>query len=158
MMQILFVCLGNICRSPALMGYLNHLLIEKGSVKEAYIDSCGLHPTFIGAPPNQQMQVVAKERGVSLHHRAKLFEIPFFDSFDLIFGVTHGINSHLQSLSPSKEAVEKIHLVTEYSQNYMGIDMPDPYDLGIEGFRKVWDMIEDCCRGIYKRFLSEESN
>lgn len=136
------------------MGYMNHLATQKGLNGQVHIDSCGLHASFVGSPPDQRMQAVAKQKGVLFDHRAKVFESTFFETFDAIFGVSADIVSHLQSLAHTQEALSKIHLVTDYSQNYQGIDMPDPYYLGAQGFQKTWEMIEDSCEGIYQKFLS----
>ena len=135
------------------MGYMNHLALQKGISDQVYIDSCGLHSSFLVSPPDARMQRVAKEKGIIFNHQAKMFEPAFFDSFQAIFGVTEEIVSHLRSLAHTPEEQAKIHLATAFSQNYKGMDIPDPYYLGAKGFEKIWEIIEDACLGIFKQFI-----
>lgn len=135
------------------MGYLNHLAQQKGVGDQVYIDSCGLHSSFLGSAPDTRMQRVAKERGIIFTHQAKMFEPAFFETYQAIFGVTEEIVSHLRSLAHTPEEQAKIYHATAFSQNHKGMDIPDPYYLGAQGFDKIWDIIEDACNGIFKQFI-----
>lgn len=135
------------------MGYMNHLTSQKGMDDKVYVDSCGLHANFIGSPPDQRMQLVAKQKGVLFDHQAKLFEPAFFETFQGIFGVTKDVVAHIRSLASTESEKAKVHLVTDFSQNYRGADIPDPYYLGAKGFEKTWEMIEESCFGIYEKFI-----
>ncbi|NGX51422.1 MAG: putative low molecular weight protein-tyrosine-phosphatase AmsI, partial [Chlamydiae bacterium] len=84
--SLLIVCAGNICRSPAMKGILEHLLSERKI--PAHVESCGLHAAFLGSSPDQRMQKVANTRGLTLENQAKVFEESYFDQFDAIFCVT----------------------------------------------------------------------
>lgn len=153
MIALLFVCLGNICRSPALMGYMNHLALQKNMSEKIYADSCGLDAHFLGAPPDQRIQIFAQQRGIFFAHKAKLFEPSFFDFFQEIFGVTKDIVSRTQSFARTEKERQKVHLVTGFSEKYRNVDIPDPYYLGESSFERIWDMIEDSCKGIYRHFI-----
>lgn len=135
------------------MGYTNHLLIEKGVQSKVYVDSCALFAHFLGSPPDERMQTIAKRNGVLFNHEAKLFESAFFQTFQAIFGVTKEIVSHLHAMADTKEEKGKIYLATAFSKKYQGLDIPDPYYLGIKGFEKTWDMIQEVCQSIYQQFI-----
>ncbi|WP_420420558.1 low molecular weight phosphotyrosine protein phosphatase [Simkania sp.] len=132
---------------------MNHLALQKGVSDQVYIDSCGLHSSFLGSAPDARMQRVAKEKGITFTHQAKMFEPAFFDTFQAIFGVTEEIVSHLRSLAHTPEEKAKVHLATTFSENFKGMDIPDPYYLGAQGFEKIWEIIEDACNGIFDEFI-----
>lgn len=157
MIKLLFVCLGNICRSPALAGYMGFLVKEKNLEDRVYVDSCGLYATFLGSQPDGRMKEVAHSKGIHLDHQAKLFQSTYFEMFDAIFGVTGEVVAHLRSLAQTKEALSKIYHVTDFSVLYRGRDIPDPYYLGKDGFEKAWEMIEDVCQGIFEHFIAPKS-
>ena len=137
------------------MGYLNHLAEQQGVSDQVYIDSCALHSSFVGSAPDARMQRVAKEKGVLFTHQAKVFQPAFFETFEAIFGVTDEIVSHLRALAHTLEERAKIYHAMAFSQNFKDKDIPDPYYLGAQGFDKVWEMIEDGCKGIYKQFIQK---
>lgn len=152
MPSLLFVCLGNICRSPALKGVMEHLLEEKGI--EGYVESCGLHTTFLGNPPDRRMQEVAQKHGITLENRAKIFEASYFDQFDAIFCVTHDVLKAVQAMAHTKEHQQKIYLATHFSEKFKGEEIPDPYFGGEKGFENLWEMVEESCQGILKSLSS----
>ena len=153
MNSFLFVCVGNICRSPALEGMLEHLLREKG--RAAYVESCGLHATFLGNPPDRRMQEVAQKHGVTLKNQAKIFESAFFDQFDAIFCVTADVLSAIRSMAHSPEHHKKILMATHYSKLHCDDPIPDPY-FNADGFENVWTIVEDACRGIIEKFYLDK--
>ena len=148
--SFLFVCAGNICRSPSLKGILEHQLQQKRIL--AHIESCGLYASFLGSPPDQRMQEVAKAHGLKLENRAKLFEASFFDEFDAIFCVTEEILEAVAARAHQKEFLDKLYLATHFSKNHRDQDIPDPYYGGPKGFESVWSLMEEACEGIIAHF------
>jgi len=154
MNSFLFVCMGNICRSPALKGMLEHLLKERGIT--AYVESCGLHATFLGNPPDRRMQEVAHKHGVTLQNQAKIFESAYFDQFDAIFCVTAEVLSSIRSMAHSSEHHRKVLMATHYSKLHPDDPIPDPYFNASDGFETVWSIVEDACKGILDKFYLDK--
>ena len=152
--SILFVCLGNICRSPALQGYLEYLLEENKMTDRVFIDSCGVTSSFLGASPDRQMYQTAFSSGIVLIHRAKLFEEAFFDQFDYIFAVDRVVLSELQIFAHRKADQQKLYLATHFSEKYQYQDIPDPYNRSKASFELVWEMVQDSAKGILAKILS----
>ena len=152
--MFLFVCMGNICRSPALAAVLQKMIAEKKPAGEFDIDSCALTAWYLGCKADPRMCCAAKKHGISIKHRAKLFEESYFQIFDHIFAVSEEVQSLLIALARTPEEKAKIHLATKYSQKYPNADIPDPYYGAGEGFELVMDMAEDVCKGIYSAFCS----
>lgn len=147
MPSVLFVCLGNICRSPAAEGVLRHMA-AKESLNELSIESCGLGSWHIGQLPDERMQIASKNRGIHLNSRAQLFTHAFYSRFDLILAADKQILNDLLQNVPQPKYKDKIHLITHFSVCYQDEEIPDPYYQGDAGFEQVLDMIEDSCQGI----------
>lgn len=149
--KVLFVCLGNICRSPAADGIMHSIVESHGHSAEWEIDSAGIGNWHAGQLPDRRMRVHANRRGYDLTHRARQVRPADFDNFDLIVGMDHGNLSDLHELAPTMEAEAKIapmidfveHLATRYDH------IPDPYYEGAEGFELVLDMLEDGLANLY---------
>lgn len=156
MPSILFVCVGNICRSPALKGMMEHLLKEKGI--HADIESCGLRSFFLGNPPDRRVQSVFESHRIPLHDHAKMFEASFFDRFDMIFCVTKDVLSGLKAMAHTKEHQNKIFLASRFSKKYKDQELPDPYFGGKDAFEFLWDRVDDACRGIIECFFVDCSS
>lgn len=135
---------------------MEHLLSEKGI--PAYIESCGLHSTFIGNPPDRRMLAVAETHGITLDNRAKIFEESFFDQFDAIFCVTEDVLSAVKAMAHKKEHHVKIFLATHFSKKHKDEEIPDPYFGGEKGFKLLWDQVEDSCQGIMQKFFIDSPN
>lgn len=144
--SILFVCLGNICRSPAAEGVLRHLA-EKEGVK-VHIESCGLGDWHKGSLPDARMREATKNRGIILTSRAQKIEPEFFDRFDLIFVADHKVLNELYKYATTPEYKAKMHFITHFSPSFHDQEVPDPYYQGEAGFEHVLDMLEDSCQGI----------
>lgn len=153
--KILFVCLGNICRSPALEATLRKRVEEAGLEKEIEVDSCAMQSYFLNSKADPMMREVAKKRGIEIDTRAKLWDNLFFQKFDHIFVVDTRILEMLKSMAPSKKIAQKVALATTYSTAFRNQDIPDPYMGGYEGFEKVMEMILDACQGILKQLETE---
>lgn len=147
--KILFVCLGNICRSPAAEGVMQALLKERGLEDQFILDSAGLYGGHAGELPDKRMRVHAQRRGLSLTHRSRPVRTSDFDEFDLIVGMDHSNISGLKRLAPSIEAEQKIVPMTKFLRRHPGWDhVPDPYYEGAEGFELVLDLLDDACAGL----------
>lgn len=148
MTAILYVCMGNICRSPAAEGILRHMLKKHSLDIDLHIESCGLGDWHVGRLPDERMREAAKDRGVILASRAQLFQPSFFDRFDYVLAADGKVLHELYRYAVTAEAKSKIHLITHFSPCYHDQDIPDPYYGGEAGFEHVLDMIEDACEGL----------
>ncbi len=144
MPAVLFVCLANICRSPAGAGILSHLAKDMPLT----VDSCGVGNWYVGEKTDPRMQAAALRRGIVLPARAKLFQSDYFDQFDLILPVDHQVLYELYQKGPSPQQKTKIHLATVFSSSYHNEDIPDPFYSDEAGFDLVLDMLEDACEGV----------
>lgn len=138
--RILFVCTGNICRSPTAEGVLRHLAGEVGM--ELHVESAGIGDWHVGQPPDRRAQHHAKGRGYDLSaQRAKQVRKRDFESFDLIVAMDRGHFEVLHDQCPPQHRA-KIRMLIE------GRDVPDPYNGGAEAFERVLDMVEAACLGL----------
>ena len=147
--KILFVCLGNICRSSSAEGVMKHLLEESGLGNEFVVDSAGISSYHQGELPDSRMRAHAIRRGYELTHRSRSVRTEDFYNFDLIIGMDDRNIDDLKDRAPSPEEWKKIHLMTEYCTRFTHADhVPDPYYGGAEGFEYVLDLLEDACAGL----------
>lgn len=144
--SILFVCLGNICRSPAAEGILRHL--AKKEDIDLNIESCGLGDWHEGSLPDERMRETSQKRGILLTSRAQKIQPEFFDRFDFLFVADQKIMNELYKLASKPEHKAKMHYITHFSTAFKDQEVPDPYYEGEAGFEHVMDMLEDSCKGI----------
>lgn len=143
---VLFVCLGNICRSPAAQGIFEHLLEERGLQDRFNVDSAGLYGGHAGDLPDHRMRVHAIQRGYSLLHRSRPVRQGDFEDFDLIVAMDDSNYDNLRRMAPTVEAQKKVVRMIDYVKGYPRYDcVPDPYYEGAEGFETVLDLLEDGC-------------
>lgn len=148
--RVLFVCLGNICRSPAAEGIMRAIVEAEGDAERWEIDSAGIGGWHVGDLPDRRMRVHARQRGLELTHHARQVRPADFDHFDLIVAMDSGNEADLRQLSPTPETDRKIVRMMDYATTSRGYDyVPDPYYEGSEGFELVLDLLEDACRGLY---------
>jgi len=157
MITILFVCLGNICRSPAAEGILRHLAQKEQRDFDLHIESCGLGDWHTGMLPDERMRDAAKSRGVILSSRAQKFQVKFFDQFDFILVADNKILNELYRYAKTPDQKAKIHLITRFSSCYRDQEVPDPYYEGEAGFEHVLNMVEDSCEGLLEYIKNLES-
>jgi protein-tyrosine phosphatase len=139
-MKVLFVCTGNICRSPTAEGVLRHLAKQRGV--DLHVESRGTHDYHVGEPPDERAQRHARRRGYDLSaQRARHIGRQDFEEFDLVVAMDRGHLRILQRLCPP-QYVAKVRLLVKDA------DVPDPYYGGPEGFERVLDMVEAACRGL----------
>lgn len=141
--SVLFVCLGNICRSPAGEGILKRIAEDRGL--KIKVESCGIGDWHAGQLPDPRMQAAASDRGVTLTSRAKQFHPRFFDEFDIILALDREVLKDLYKFATTVEHKAKVHLATAFSTSYKNQDVPDPYYGGRADFDLVLDMMEDVC-------------
>ena len=144
--SILFVCTGNICRSPTAEGVLRNLCKAQGVA--LHIESAGLGDWHVGNPPDQRAQRHAKNRGYDLSaQRARQVRAEDFERFDMILAMDRGHLRALRGLAPAHHHA-KIRLFME------GRDVPDPYYGGPDGFEKVLDLVEAHCKRLLRELLT----
>jgi protein-tyrosine phosphatase len=150
MASLLFVCLANICRSPAAEGVMRHLAHKQGK-KDLKIDSCGVGDWYLGSLPDERITLAAQQRGIILSGRAKQFIIDFFDQYDYILACDHEVLNILHNHAKNVAQRAKIHLITNFSEYYKGEEIPDPFYGGEAAFDLVLDMLEDSCQGLLEK-------
>lgn len=151
--KILFVCLGNICRSPAAEGVMKHIVRQRDVEGRFYIDSAGTYGGHAGELPDPRMRRAAARRGYLLEHRAQRFKESMFAHFDLIVAMDDNNYYDLQSMAPTVEDEQKIVRMADYCRHYTATHVPDPYYEGAEGFEHVLNLLEDACVGLLDEVL-----
>jgi protein-tyrosine phosphatase len=147
--RILFVCTGNICRSPTAEGVLRHLARRAGV--EVYVESAGIGDWHVGRPPDERAQHHARGRGYDLsEQRARQVAQRDFGTFDLIVAMDRGHLAELQAQCPDEHRA-KLRLLVP------GHDVPDPYYGGSAGFERVLDMVEDACARLLRELTGATS-
>lgn len=147
--HILFVCLGNICRSPAAEAVLCGLAEKNGMDATLQVDSAGTYGGHAGDLPDSRMRAAAQRRGYILTHRARKIVEEDFARFDMIVVMDEMNYEDVHRLAPSRTAAEKIFRMTDFCHRHPDRHyVPDPYYEGHEGFELVLDLLEDGCEGI----------
>lgn len=150
--SILFVCLGNICRSPMAEGIFLKLLEREKMSENFHVDSAGLISVHQGELADSRMRFHASKRNYSLTHRSRPVSKADFDRFDLIIGMDENNIIGLKRLASTRQHNEKIHLMTDFCKTYDDSFVPDPYYGGDKGFEHVIDLLEDACEGLLLKF------
>lgn len=146
--RILFVCLGNICRSPTAEAVLRLIAARELPGRELLIDSAGTAGYHVGEPPDRRTREAAARRGYDLSSlRARVVEPADFEQFDLILAMDRQNLSTLERRAPA-HARERIRLFLEYAPQAGESEVPDPYYGGANGFEHVLDLIEAAARGL----------
>ena len=158
--KILFICLGNICRSPAAEGIMRAMVEEHGLDDEIYIDSAGIGSWHVGEQPDRRMRKHAAQRGYDLSSlRARQFRSDDFEKFDWIVVMDEENYLDVMRKAPSNLYHKKFAQVVrmkDFFNRFKGHDcVPDPYYGGAEGFELALDMIEDGCKEMLKSLQQE---
>lgn len=148
--KILFVCLGNICRSPAAEGVLRSIVKSRGTADRYVIDSAGTQGYHAGSGPDPRMLTHARRRGLELDHICRRVTESDFDDFDLIIGMDASNLAALRRIAPTPEAAAKVYGMADLLTGvYARWDhVPDPYYDGAEGFELVLDLLENGCANL----------
>ncbi|HLN72525.1 MAG: low molecular weight protein-tyrosine-phosphatase [Methylococcaceae bacterium] len=155
MKRILFVCLGNICRSPGAEAVFTHL-VEKNGLKEQFvIDSAGTGAWHVGEKADYRMRQFGQKRGYNLSSIARAFKPEDFDQFDMIIGMDAQNIRDLKSRARNEKDRQKIFAMTDFSTRMNYHSVPDPYFGGDAGFELVLDILEDACEGLLAKIQSE---
>lgn len=148
MVRVLFVCLGNICRSPTAEGVFRHVVERAGLQDRIEIDSAGTHAYHIGDPPDIRSQEAARRRGIDLSGlRGRKVTAEDIERFDYILAMDEENLANLRAICPAG-LDEKIHLLLEFAPNRPEHEVPDPYFGGESGFERVLDMIDEASHGL----------
>ena len=148
--RVLFVCLGNICRSPAAEGVMRRIVAEAGMEERFEIDSAGTGRYHIGQLPDNRMRIHARRRGLELTHRCRQVCEADFERFDIIVGMDDSNLANLRRVSPSPEGDAKIVPMAAFVDVAMRYDyIPDPYYEGAEGFELVLDLLQNACDNLF---------
>ena len=151
MTRILFVCLGNICRSPTAEAVLRHRVAEAGLEGEVEIESAGTGGWHVGHPPDERSTAAAKRRGIALDGAARRVTPEDFDRFDLLIAMDHQNAADLRAMARGPEDEAKVKLLREYDPLAVeagDLAVPDPYYGEGDGFERVLDVVERGCDGL----------
>ena len=146
--KILFVCLGNICRSPAAEGIMKSKVEAAGCGNDFEIDSAGTYGGHTGNLPDERMRRAARRRGYELTHRARRITADDFDRFDFIFTMDDVNYENVCRLAPDRDSLCKVERMADYCTRFDIDHVPDPYYEGADGFEYVLDILEDACGNI----------
>lgn len=156
-MRIIFVCQGNIIRSPLAENLFRHLVQEHGVAEKYQLDSAGTSTYHVGEPPDRRMRQVAQGKGFQYTGKARQFRRNEFDQHDLIIAMD---NSNLRMLSTwaSPEEEKKIRMMREFDPlGSAELDVPDPYYGGLDGFDKTFEIVKRSCQGLLEALEGEAS-
>lgn len=157
MKKILFVCLGNICRSPAAEGILKKY-IEKVNLEDGFlIDSAGLLDYHEGETYDPRMISHAAKRGYNLTGTSRPFLYEDFESFDFIIAMDNDIYDTLKSMDKSKRFHNKIFKMIDFYSKDDFDEVPDPYYSSSKGFEVVLDILEDSCKGLLNKLKNDDT-
>jgi protein-tyrosine phosphatase len=146
--KVLFVCMGNICRSPTAEAVFRARVEGAGLAQHILIDSAGTIASHIGNPPDMRAQRAAKQRGYDMSTlRGRQVTESDFIGFDYVLAMDHANLSSLKRLCPPTQ-LERLGLFLEYAQQHDEREVPDPYYGGADGFERVLDMVEDAATGL----------
>ena len=145
--SVLFVCMGNICRSPTAEGIFRSMLEQKGLTDMFLLDSAGTHAYHVGAPPDHRAQHTAESRGIDLSDlKGRKVTLADFDEFDYVFAMDKENLANLKKLHPAASS-EQLRLFLDFAKGLDFDEVPDPYYGGTKGFEKVFDMLENASLG-----------
>ena len=148
-LSVLFVCLGNICRSPLAEGVFKHLVSEAGLANRFDIDSAGTASYHVGDPPDDRTSAVARARGIELTSKARQVIRDDLQRFDYVLVMDSQNYKNVKRLAGREAPRAEVRLLREFdSKADRDLDVPDPYYGGTRGFEAVHDIVERSCRGL----------
>ena len=151
---VLFVCLGNICRSPLAEGIFRARVNERNLSSQFSIDSCGTGGWHAGEPPHAGSIAIAEERGISIaHQRSRKLQRSDFEKYDWIIAMDASNEQHIREAAPSNFPQNRIVRLLDFAPDTQISDVPDPYYVG--GFDTVFDLIDSGCQGFLESLQQE---
>jgi protein-tyrosine phosphatase len=147
-MRILFVCMGNICRSPAGENVMNHILKNEGYDDKIQCDSAGTTGYHVGNGPDHRMCTTLESRGIPTQGVSRKFVVSDYQAFDLILAMDSDNYRDILALAPDEASKKKVVMFCHYVKKYPDHDVPDPYYGGQDGFEYVLDLMLDGCQNI----------
>ncbi|MBD2257054.1 low molecular weight protein-tyrosine-phosphatase [Pseudanabaena sp. FACHB-2040] len=154
--KLLFVCLGNICRSPSAENIMNHLIQQRGLSDQIQCDSAGTSSYHIGSPPDRRMTAAARQYDIVLQGRARQFEAVDLAAFDWILAMDRDNYRDILALDQRGQHSAKVKLMCDFCRHHADQEVPDPYYGGPEGFDYVVNLLLDACEGLLD-FVLEQS-
>ena len=156
-LKLLFICLGNICRSPAAQGIMQALVDKKGLNEKIFIDSAGIGNWHVGQLPDRRMRTCGARHGYDFNHRARQFKADMdFDLFDTILVMDNQNLADIRSMAHNETEKGKVVALAHYLRNHSGQhDIPDPYYGSMSDFEHVIELLEDACSGLLESIVSE---
>jgi protein-tyrosine phosphatase len=159
-LRLLFVCLGNICRSPTAEGVMRALVAEAGMQESIELDSAGTGSWHAGSPPDARATAAARGRGIALEGSARQVRTDDFFDFDLLIAMDSENLRELRRLAPGETEREKVRLLREFDPTSAGtadLDVPDPYYGAPGGFEEVFDLVQAACEGLLEQIRVGEA-
>jgi protein-tyrosine phosphatase len=154
--KLLFVCLGNICRSPSAENIMNHLIDQAGLTNTILCDSAGTAGYHIGASPDRRMSAAAENKlGFKLQGQARQFQLSDFKEFDLILAMDRNNYDDILAVDRSGQYHFKVRLMCDFCSTHTLKEVPDPYYGGVEGFNQVIDLLMDACEGLLQHITKK---
>lgn len=147
-MRILFVCLGNICRSPTALAATREALAATGLADHVELDSAGLGAWHVGYPPDRRMTAAAREDGLVLDGSARTVSAGELDRWDLVLAMDHDNRRRLLEMAETDDLRARIRMFREFDEGADGAEVPDPYRGGDEGFHRVVAMCRAAAAGL----------
>lgn len=151
MKKILFLCMGNICRSPAGHCVFQHLVDQAGLTDQFEIESAGTIGFHVGSPPDSRMQHSMRVRNIPIIGRSRQLKASDLDDYDLILAMDNDNLADARALDPTGDLHHKVQLFCDYCTSHNEAEVPDPYYGGDRGFEHVLDLIEDGCANLLKQ-------
>lgn len=154
--RVLFVCLGNICRSPAAEGIFKDMVAKENLGNKIFVDSAGTAGYHQGELPDPRMRSHGARRGYKFNSLSRKFRSSDFDEYDIIVAMDDNNYRDILHLSPDLESDKKVYRMADFLQHLEADHIPDPYYSGADGFELVLDLLEDSCRGLLEKIKKDE--
>ena len=155
-MRLLFVCLGNICRSPSAENIMNHLVKEAGLEGKITCDSAGTAGYHTGAAPDRRMGVAARKQGIELKGQARQFQPEDLEEFDLILAMDQENYKDILASDRAGHYTHKVKMMGDYATHHPDKEIPDPYYGGDQGFDYVIELLLDACQGLLQEITNKD--
>jgi protein-tyrosine phosphatase len=153
--KLLFVCMGNICRSPAGENVMRHWIKKAGKANDITCDSAGTIGHHVGEAPDSRMSASAAKRGYTFTGRSRKFIAEDFHRFDLILAMDQANFDDICAMAKDAEKINKVRLFCDFVQAFDDSEVPDPYYGGAAGFEHVMDLMEDGCQCLLQQIEAD---